>query len=61
MTGKQSAVLWLGLILIVTRLLTTSQWSELWGTLATKTPASNTNSVSPSNSGATAPPLASVD
>jgi hypothetical protein len=39
MTGKQTAVMWLGLLLIVTRLFTTDQWSELWGTISTKTPA----------------------
>jgi hypothetical protein len=30
MTGKQSAVMWLGLLLIVLRLFTTGQWSALW-------------------------------
>ena len=35
MTSKQSAVLWLGLLLILTRLLTTGQGRELWGTVKT--------------------------
>lgn len=30
MTGKQSAVMWLGIVLIFTRLFTTSQWSSIW-------------------------------
>lgn len=33
MTGKQEAVMWLGLTLIVVRLFTTSQWSDIWATL----------------------------
>jgi hypothetical protein len=33
MTGKQNAVMWLGLLLIAVRLFTTGQWSQLWGTI----------------------------
>jgi hypothetical protein len=43
MTGKQAAVMWLGLILIMLRLFTTDQWHEVWGTLTTKTTSSNAN------------------
>jgi hypothetical protein len=35
MTGKQSGVLWLGLLLIITRLFTSDQWSDLWSTFGT--------------------------
>lgn len=43
MSGKQSAVLWLGLLLIVVRLFTTNQWSNLWGTVGTKVPSGSVN------------------
>lgn len=33
MTGKQQAVMWMGLILIVLRLFTTNQWSDIWKTV----------------------------
>lgn len=33
MSGAQHAVLWLGFGLIIVKLLTTSQWSQVWGTL----------------------------
>ncbi len=33
MTGKQQAVMWMGLTLIVLRLFTTSQWKDIWGTI----------------------------
>ena len=33
MTGKQSAVMWMGLTLIALRLFTTNQWKEIWGTI----------------------------
>jgi hypothetical protein len=57
MTGKQTAVLWLGLLLIITRMLTTSQWSEIWGSLSTRTkaPATSTASTTPSTTGGTPP------
>ncbi len=45
MTGKQTAVMWLGLLLIITRLFTTGQWSHLWGSLTTNT-AGGTGSAS---------------
>src|SRR5271163_196372 len=41
MTGKQNAVMWLGLILVVTRLFTTKQWSQLWGTFGTSSGGSD--------------------
>lgn len=34
MSGKQHAVMWLGLTLILTRLFTTNQWSNIWGLLS---------------------------
>ena len=34
MTGKQKAVLWLGILLIITRLFTTGQWSAIWTALS---------------------------
>jgi hypothetical protein len=33
MSGSQHAVLWLGLSLIIVKLLTTGGWSAMWGTL----------------------------
>lgn len=33
MTGKQSAVMWMGLTLILLRLFTTSQWKDIWKTI----------------------------
>jgi hypothetical protein len=33
MTGKQNAVMWLGLLLIAVRMFTTGQWSQLWGAI----------------------------
>lgn len=30
MTGKQNAVMWMGLMLILIRLFTTGQWSAIW-------------------------------
>lgn len=38
MTGKQSAVMWLGILLIVVRLFTTSQWPNLKTGFQTVTP-----------------------
>jgi hypothetical protein len=35
MTGKQTAVMWLGLLLVAVRLFTTDQWDALWGTVKT--------------------------
>lgn len=43
MTSQQSIVMWLGITLIITRLFTTSQWSNIW----------NTVSPAPANSGTT--------
>jgi hypothetical protein len=34
MSGKQQAVLWLGLTLVVVRMFATGQWSLLWKTAA---------------------------
>jgi hypothetical protein len=58
MTGKQNLVLWGLLILITLRLFTTDQWSELWGTLSTKSsapsssaPKANTPSTTPYQGG----------
>lgn len=50
MTGKQSGVLWLGLLLVVVRLFTTNQWSELWssvGVARKTTTSSSANSSAP--------------
>lgn len=33
MNGKQNAVMWMGLTLIVVRLFTTSQWHDIWSTI----------------------------
>lgn len=30
MTGKQNTVMWLGLLLVATRLFTTRQWADIW-------------------------------
>jgi hypothetical protein len=32
--GKQHAVLWLGLILIIVRLFTTEQWHDIWTSIS---------------------------
>lgn len=34
MTGQQTAVLWLGVSLIIVRLFTTKQWSQIWGSIS---------------------------
>lgn len=49
MTGKQTAVLWMGLILIMIRLFTTGQWQSLWSTVV-KAPASSGGSPSAQHS-----------
>ena len=38
MTGKQNAVMWLGLLLVTVRLFTTGQWSAIWDVAGTKVP-----------------------
>lgn len=43
MNGKQSAVLWLGLTLIVVRLFTTSQWKQIWTNTILKGEKSSSN------------------
>lgn len=30
MSGKQHAVMWLGLLLVITRMFTTGQWKSIW-------------------------------
>lgn len=35
MTGKQHAVMWLGISLIIVRLFTSGQWQALWSTVTT--------------------------
>lgn len=50
MTGKQHAVLWLGLSLIVVRLFTTDQWSALWSVLHAGASSSSGNSGNQQNS-----------
>lgn len=37
MTGQQQAVMWLGIALILMRLFTTKQWSEIWGVVGNGT------------------------
>lgn len=54
MTGKQHAVMWLGFLLIVTRLFASDQWSELWGVVS-KRPATGTGS-DQGNANPTVPP-----
>jgi hypothetical protein len=49
MTGKQSAVLWLGLLLVIVRLFTTKQWSDLWGAFGSSN--SNSSATLPKGSG----------
>jgi hypothetical protein len=44
MTGKQNGIMWLGFLLIVTRLFTTGEWSNLWGVISNGPgPGSGTN------------------
>lgn len=53
MSGKQHAVMWLGIVLIIVRLFTTNQWSILWSTFTTNpnpggpgnTPSNNMGSI----------------
>lgn len=52
MSGAQNAVLWMGILLIVVRLLTTGQWGDVWGTLKSGTPAASTGTGSTSPSAA---------
>lgn len=33
MTGKQTTVMWMGLILIMLRLFTTNQWHDIWAVI----------------------------
>lgn len=33
MTGKQTAVMWLGFMLILVRLFSTGQWDSIWATV----------------------------
>lgn len=47
------AVLWMGLILVVIRMLTTNQWSELWGTLSTRTGGTKSTGTTASTTAAT--------
>jgi hypothetical protein len=42
MSGEQRAVLWMGFLLILVRMLTTTQWSGIWGILKTGGTASQT-------------------
>lgn len=44
MTGKQNAVMWLGLLLVALRLFTTDQWSSLWSTVKTGSSSSSSSS-----------------
>lgn len=44
MTGKQNAVMWLGLLLIAVRLFTTDQWSSLWSAVDTGSSSSSSGS-----------------
>lgn len=39
MTKKQQAVMWMGLLLIILRLFTTSQWKSIWNTILQGSPA----------------------
>jgi hypothetical protein len=41
MNGAQHAVLWLGLSLIIIKLLTGGGWSDIWGTLKNGTSLSS--------------------
>lgn len=44
MNGKQNTVMWLGLLLIFTRLFTTGQWSQIWHTLSPAAAAGTSSS-----------------
>ena len=33
MNGKQQAVMWMGLTLVLLRLFTTNQWKDIWATI----------------------------
>jgi hypothetical protein len=46
MQNKQTAVLWMGLILVLLRGFTNGQFSLLWGTVETPTAASKTKTSS---------------
>lgn len=55
MTGKQNAVLWSGILLIIFRLATTGQWSVLWNTAAVKQGGTTKGSANSSSSPAGTP------
>jgi hypothetical protein len=42
MSTEQHAVLWLGFLLILVRMLTGGDWSSIWGTLKNGTPTATT-------------------
>ena len=44
MTGYQSAVLWMGLMLIILRLFSTGEWHNLWSTISSGKPATSASS-----------------
>lgn len=58
MNGKQTTVMWLGLLLIAARLFTTGQWGDLWsvfGSGSAKTAAPSTGSSNPASGAPNAP------
>lgn len=57
MNGKQTTVMWLGLLLIAMRLFTTGQWGNLWSVFGsgTKSAAPNTGSSNPASGAPNAP------
>lgn len=59
MTGKQSAVMWLGLLLIVLRLFTTTQWPNL--KLGFQTVTQGSSGLLSSGSGFSLPGAAAIE
>jgi len=57
MTGKQHAVLWLGLLLIAIRLFTTNQWRIIWTDLTTGSTSSGNSGGSGGKKGIGKPPF----
>lgn len=52
MNGRQTAILWMGLILVLVRGITNGQFSLLWSTVETPAAKPKTSSTTSSNSSA---------
>lgn len=60
MTGKQSAVLWLGLLLVVLRMFTSGQFQLFWKTVSSPSSTSGSATTTSAHSSAEAGSTGSV-